>query len=163
MGLIGSHVKGRVQVTNSGKKQRITPWLALLTVLAMVGLSAAADGQTIVIQLFNGKTRKPLSGYRVYVLLGDPRSQHTLDLKTDRDGKAQFDSAGESTFQVRPVGTVACVDPKTATGAPDFHVPEVLAHGVVTRNDCSNFNPEPMRGQVTYLAHPGSWLELFRN
>jgi hypothetical protein len=139
------------------------PRLALLAVVAFFGLSAAAKGQTVVVQLLNGKTRKPLTGYRVYILLGDPRSQHTLDLKTDHDGKAQFDSTGVSTFQVRPVGTAACVDPKTATSTPDFHVPEVLEHGVVTRNDCSNFNPEPLRGQLTYLARPGTWLELFRN
>ena len=31
---------------------------------------------------------------------------------------------------------------------------EVVAHGVVTPNDCGSFDPEPLRGQVRFLLGP---------
>jgi hypothetical protein len=124
---------------------------------------ATAAGQQVVVQLMNGKNRKALSGYRVYVVLGDPHAQHLLDLKTDREGKVRFDTQGVATFQVRPVGTISCANPAKGASNPDFDVAEILLHGVVTRNDCDKFNPEPLRGQLTYLAGNASGWQLFKN
>jgi hypothetical protein len=146
------------------QKVRWRAWYLTLLVLATVILpSAIASGQPVTVQLLNGKTRKPLRGYKVYVLLGDPRVQHRLDLKTDRDGRVRFDTSGEETFQVRPVGTTACTKPATSPSDISFNVAEVVAHGVVTPNDCGSFDPEPLRGQVTFLTRSASGMDLFRN
>jgi hypothetical protein len=137
--------------------------LVLFVVVSVASFPARASGQQIVVQLMNGKSRKAFSGYRVYIVLGDPYAQHTLDLKTDHDGKVHFDTQGIATFQVRPVGTISCADPAKGTSNPDLDVAEVLRHGLVTRNDCGKFNPEPLRGQVTYLAGNASGWQLFKN
>jgi hypothetical protein len=113
--------------------------------------------------MVNGKNRKPLAHYRVYIVLGDPHDQHSLDLMSDREGKVQFDAGGVTTFQVRPVGTVTCGEQRIGAPTRDYSVAEVSAHGIVTRNDCGDFNPEPVRGQLVYLARSATWLELFRN
>jgi hypothetical protein len=137
--------------------------LTLLLSAAVILPSAIASGQPVAVQLLNGKTRKPLKGYRVYILLGDPRAQNRLHLKTDRDGKIRFEAGSEDTFQVRPVGTVVCTKPASSPTDINFSVAEVIAHGVVTPNDCGSFNPEPLRGQVTFLTRSASGMDLFRN
>jgi hypothetical protein len=92
--------------TKSQKSRRALWYLTLLLLATLILPSAIASGQPVAVQLLNGKTRKPLKGYKVYILLGDPRAQHRLDLKTDHDGRVHFDTSGEDTFQVRPVGTI---------------------------------------------------------
>ncbi len=145
------------------QKARRTVWcLTLLLLATLIVPSAKASGQPITVQLLNGKTRKPLKGYKVYILLGDPRTQHRLDLKTDHDGIVHFDTSGEDTFQVRPVGTIACSKPASSLDI-NFSVAEVIAHGVVTPNDCGSFDPEPLRGKVTFLTRSASGIDLFRN
>jgi hypothetical protein len=138
-------------------------YLSLLVLASAILPSATASGQPVAVQLLNGKNRKPLKGYKVYILLGDPRAQHRLDLRTDNDGKVRFDTGGEDTFQVRPVGTVACTKPSTSPSDLSFSVTEVVAHGVVTPNDCGSFDPEPLKGQVTFLTRSASGMDLFRN
>jgi hypothetical protein len=38
-----------------------------------------------------------------------------------------------------------------------------VSSGIVTVNNCGRFSPEPIRGRLTYLVRPASWMELFRN
>lgn len=147
----------------SQKSRRAAWYFTLLALATLILPSAIASGQPVAVQLLNGKTRKPLKGYRVYILLGDPRAQHRLDLKTDHDGRVHFDTSAEDTFQVRPVGTIACTKPATSPSDINFSVAEVIAHGVVTPNDCGSFDPEPLRGQVTFLTRSASGIDLFRN
>jgi hypothetical protein len=137
--------------------------LLYLPFLTIPTHSQVASAQTIVVRMMNGKNRKPLTHYRVYIVLGDPHGQHSLDLMSDREGKVQFDAGGVTTFQVRPVGTVTCGEQRIGAPIRDYSVAEVLAHGIVTRNDCGDFNPEPVRGQLVYLARSATWLDLFRN
>ena len=147
----------------TSRKAYRTIWsLTLLLLGTLILPFASASGQLVTVQLLNGKTRKPLKGYKVYILLGDPRTQHRLDLKTDRDGMVHFDTSKEETFQVRPVGTIGCSKPVSPSDI-DFSVAEVLAHGLVTPNDCGSFAPEPLRGQVTFLTRTASAMDLFRN
>ena len=87
-------------------------YLTLLGLTSVILPCATASGQSVAVQLLNGKTKKPLKGYKVYILLGDPRAQHRLDLRTDHEGKVMFDTGGEDTFQVRPVGTVPGLTPQ---------------------------------------------------
>ena len=137
--------------------------LLCLPFLAIPTHSQIASAQTIVVRVVNGKNRKPLAHYRVYIVLGNPHGQQSLDLMSDREGRVQFDSGGVTTFQVRPVGTVPCGEQRIGAPNRDYSVAEVLAHGIVTRNDCGDFSPEPVRGQFVYLARSATWLELFRN
>jgi len=56
------------------------------TFLLGCALCNVAFAQSIAVRLLNGKTGKPLSKVRVYIILGDPKHQHAFDLKTDREG-----------------------------------------------------------------------------
>ena len=134
----------------------------LLLALAVLLSCETASGETITVQLLNGKSRKVLKGHLVTIILGDPHKQHALDLKTDRDGRVRFETNGEGSFQVRPIGLIPCSTPASVGANINYSVSEVSAHGIVTSNDCGTFNPEPMRGQVTVLARPASTLDLFR-
>jgi hypothetical protein len=138
-------------------------WLVLLCVVLVGGFCSAASAQTVVVKLLDGHTRKPKAHFRVYIVLGDSRAQHLLDLKTDREGEVRFDTGGIATFQVRPVGVVVCGEQPIGTPARDYPVEDVLAHGVVTKNECGDFRPEPLRGQIIYLVRSATWSELIRN
>lgn len=127
------------------------------------GLCSAASAQTIVVKLLDGRNRKPKAHVRVYIVLGDSRSHHTLDLKTDREGEARFDAISAATFQVRPVGVVPCGEQPIGALVRDYSVAVLLAHGVVTENECGDIRPEPLRGEIIYLVRSATWSELFRN
>jgi hypothetical protein len=138
-------------------------WLVSLCMILIVGFCNAASAQTVVVKLLDGHNRKPKAHFRVYIVLGVPRAQHSLDLKTDREGEVHFDASGLATFQVRPVGVVACGEQPIGTRTRDYSVADVLAHGIVTKNECGDFHPEPLRGQIIYLVRSATWSELFRN
>jgi hypothetical protein len=70
-------------------------------------LCCVTSAQQISVRLLDGKSGKPKSKFRVYIVLGDPKFQHTLDLTSNRQGYVHFESSAEKTFQVRPVGTVS--------------------------------------------------------
>ena len=114
-------------------------------------------------RLLDGKSGKPKSKFRVYIVLGDPKLQHTLDLTSDRQGYVHFESREEKTFQVRPVGTVSCDEQPTGVPDRDYSVDAVLSTGLVTGNHCGHLAPGAIRGQLTYLVRNASSLELFRN
>jgi hypothetical protein len=133
------------------------------SVVAGFLLSSIASAQTVVVKILNGKNHKPLAHFRVFIVLGDPRNQHTLDLNTDKEGTIQFDADNAKTFQVKPIGTVSCGEQPIGAPDRDYSTEQVLKNGIVTRNDCGKFNPEPVRGQLLYLVRPATWLELFRN
>lgn len=137
--------------------------MLLLAFLAVGVLSSIASAQPIVVKLLNGKNRKAQSHIRVYIVLGDPKAGHTLDLKTDREGTIQFEAGDIKTFQVRPVGEVACGEQPIGSPNRDYSVDETVKKGIVTANDCGHFAPEPIRGQLIYLVRPASWSELFHN
>jgi hypothetical protein len=138
-------------------------WLAsFCAILIGAGWSPAA-AQNVVVKLLDGQNRKPRLRFRVYIALGDARAQPLLDLKTDRDGEVHFNAAGVATFQVRPVGVVACGEQPIGSPARDYSVADVLTHGIVTKNECGSFRPEPLRGQLIYFVRSATSLELFRN
>ena len=142
--------------------RRMDLCMALLLVLAGFGC-IAASAQSVTVRLLNGKNGKPQSKFRVYIVLGDPKLQHVLDLMTDRNGDVRFDSSEEKTFQVRPIGEVACGEQPKGAPYQDFLISEVVSRGVVTVNNCGRFSPEPIRGRLTYMVRSATSLELFRN
>ena len=138
-------------------------FLFLVAFFAVCVLNSVASAQPIIVKVLNGKNRKPQSKIRVYIVLGDPKAGHTLDLKTDREGAIQFEAGDIKTFQVRPVGEVACGEQPIGSPTRDYSVEETAKSGIVTANDCGHFTPEPIRGQLTYLVRPAGVSELFRN
>jgi hypothetical protein len=134
-----------------------------MTLLLGCALCSAASAQPIAVRLLDGKTGKPRSKVRVYIVLGDPSQQHTLDLKTDRDGDVSFDPSGEKTFQVRPIGEVSCGEQPIGAPIRDYSIDQVVLSGLVTTNDCGQLSLEPIRGRLTYLVRTATWMELFRN
>jgi len=126
-------------------------------------LCGIASAQPVTVRLLNGKTGKPRSKVRVYIVLGDPKQQRLLDLRTDGDGNVRFDSGEEKTFQVRPIGEIACGEQPIGASDRDYDVDTVVSSGIVTMNDCGHVSPKPIRGQLTYIARPATWWELFRN
>jgi len=139
---------------------RVSLCIALLLACAICD---AVPAQQITVMLLNGKNGKPQSKVRVYIVLGNPKHQHRLDLRTDRDGDVRFDPSEEKTFQVRPIGEVACGEQPIGAAYRDYSVYEVVSRGGVTANDCGHLSPEPIPGRLTYLVQPATWGELFRN
>lgn len=130
---------------------------------AVCMLTSGALAQPIIVKIMSGKNRKPQQHIRVYVVLGDSKAGHTLDLKTDREGAIQFEVGDIKTFQVRPVGEVACGEQPIGSPTRDYSVEETVRSGIVTANDCGHLAPEPIRGQLTYLVRSASFGELFHN
>ena len=126
-------------------------------------LCSAAFAQPITVRLLDGKTGKPKSKFRVYIVLGDPKLQHTLDLKSDRQGYVRFEAGTQKTFQVRAVGTVSCGEQAIGVPPRDYSVDEVFRSGLVTANYCGHLVPEASRGQLTYMVRDATMSELFRN
>ena len=137
--------------------------LLFVAFMAVFILTSMASAQPIMVRLLNGKNRKPQSKIRVYIVLGDARAGHTLDLKTDREGAIQFEACDAKTFQVRPVGEIACGEQPIGSPSRNYSVEETTKSGIVTTNDCGHFAPEPIRGQLTYLVRSASFSELFHN
>lgn len=121
-------------------------------------LPGATFAQPIKVKLVNGKTGKPFKRVRVYIVLSGQKQQHLLDLTTDNGGDVRFDSGDGLMFQVRPVGELSCGEQPT-----DYLVGTVASSGIVTRDDCGHFAPAAVPGQLTYLARPATWWQLFRN
>jgi len=143
------------------KLRRALIGLPYAIVIGMFG--SAVSAQTVVVKLQDGHNRKAKAHIPVHIILGDPRAQHSLDLKTDAEGKLHFNADGATTFQVRPVGVVACGEQPIGAPTRNYSVTDVLTHGVVTKNECGDFRPEPVRGQIIYLVRSATWSELFRN
>ena len=137
--------------------------VGLLCAILIGMFCSAVSAQTVVVKLLDGHNDKPKAHFRVHIILGDPRAQHSLDLKTDTEGELHFNADGAATFQVRPLGVVACGEQPIGAPARDYSVADVLTHGVVAKNECGDFRPEPVCGQIIYLARSATRSELFRN
>ena len=135
-------------------------WIAF--VLSCV-LCSTSFAQPIAVRLLDGKTGKPKSKFRVYIVLRDPKLEHTLDLRSDREGYVRFEAGTEKTFQVRAVGTVPCGEQPIGAPPRDYSVDEVLRSGLVTANYCGHLVPEKFRGQLTYMVRSATMTELFHN
>jgi hypothetical protein len=147
------------------RKQIFVRNVLLLLLLGSL-FSVDADAQTIVVKFLNGHNGKPFANERVWVYFSDPKAKEPFDLKTDREGKVQFESNGAKTFEVTGVGLTPCIaqtEQLKNEAHRDYSIQEVLAQGIVTRNDCGHTNLEPQRGQLTIVVrHATSW-ELFKN
>ena len=132
----------------------------LLTVLVFSHIALA---QTVVVQLLNGRTGKPIVKHRVYIACGDDRETVLPPLLTNALGEIQFDSAGAKAFQVSPVGVVSCGEQPVSAPIRRYSVEEVLRTGLRTQNNCGAFDPRPSPGRVLYVVRPATWLELLRN
>ena len=141
----------------AGRRSAIS---ALMTIAMFTG---AAQGQSVIVQLINGRNGKPMAKVRVYIVLGDPTQRQLLDLTTSRQGVVQFDTNGARTFQVRPVGEVTCGEQPVGAPNVDYSVEQILKNGVLTQNECGHSNAEPLRGRLLYFVRPASWWELFKN
>jgi hypothetical protein len=135
----------------------------ILLLALVVGIfNGIALAQTVVVQILNGRNGKPIPKVRVWVGFDDQKSKEPLDLKTDRQGEVQFDTNGAKTFQVSPVGEIACRE-QQFTAPIDYSIEDILKTGIVTRNDCGHSKPKPSRGRLIYVVRPATWWELFKN
>jgi hypothetical protein len=138
--------------------------LVLLAFVLVFTSTGAAWGQTtVVVQFINGRSGKPMAKVKVYIGFDDLKARKPLDLTTDRQGKVEFETDGAKTFQVHPVGLVACGEQPKGAPYRDYSIAEILRAGLVTRNDCGRAKAEPLRGGLLYFARPASWRELFKN
>jgi hypothetical protein len=135
----------------------------LAFVLAFMSSGAARGQTTMVVQFINGRSGKPMAKLRVYVGFDDLKARKPLDLTTDLQGKVEFETDGAKTFQVHPVGLVACGEQPKGAPYRDYSIAEILRAGLVTRNDCGRAKAEPLRGRLLYFARAASWWELFKN
>lgn len=124
-----------------------------VTVLLACALCSTASAQPITVRILDGKKGKPRSKVRIYIVLGDPKQQHFLNLRTDEGGAVRFASGEAKTFQVRPIGEVACGEHLVGAPESDYSVNTVMTRGAVTRNDCGLISPQQYPGPID-LLHP---------
>lgn len=136
--------------------------LVLLSLLLGASVQESC-AQPIIVNLVNGRNGKGLAKVRVYIVLGEPKSQHVLNLITDRDGTVSFEATDNKTFEVRPVGEIACGEQPIGTPARDYLINAVLSKGMVTNNDCGTRTVVPKPGRFTYFVRPATWWDLFKN
>ncbi|MFZ0637464.1 MAG: hypothetical protein WAM08_18230 [Candidatus Acidiferrales bacterium] len=118
---------------------------------------------TVIVQFVNGPSGEPIAKVKVYIGFDDLKARKPLDLTTDLQGKVEFETNGAKTFQVHPVGLVACGEQPKGAPYRDYSIAGILRDGLVTRNDCGRAKAEPLRGQLLYFARSASWWELFKN
>lgn len=120
----------------SNRRPSLWEPLILPAALMVCAFSSSAWSQTVVVQIINGRNGKPVPKARVYVGFDDLRSRQTLDLTTDRQGLIQFETNGAKTFQIHPVGEVACGEQPVGAPSRDYSIDQILREGVLTQNDC---------------------------
>jgi hypothetical protein len=133
----------------------------VVLLLASCILSTNISAQSVVVQLLNGRNGKPLAKVRVYVGFDDLKGRQPLDLTTNRQGEVQFETNGAKTFQVHPVGLVACGEQPIGAPYANYSIAETLKTGLLTQNDCGHGNYESQRGKLFYFARRATWWELW--
>ena len=152
-----THLNVALALLNQQRRCRRCLVLLVLLIFCMTTASA----QTVVVQVINGRNGKSISKVRVYIGFDDLKGRQPLDLRTNSQGEVQFDAKGSKTIQVHSIGEIACGgQPK---GAPyrDYAIDDILRTGLVTRNDCGHFNPEPLRGRLLYIVRPATFSEMW--
>lgn len=138
--------------------------LISLVMFLFLLLGNTAGSQTVSVHFINGQSGKPLKkGIRIWAYFNDRSGRQILDLHTDQEGEVHFDVNGAKTFQVSPVGYIACGEQPVGSAARDYAVAEIMRAGVLTTNDCGHLGTEPIRGRLSYFVKPASWWQLFKN
>jgi hypothetical protein len=135
----------------------------LSAALMISAFNSAAWCQTVVVQIMNGRSGKPAPKVRVYIGFDDLKSRQSLDLTTNRQGVIQFETDGAKTFQVHPVGEVACGEQPVGAPSRDYSIEDILKAGILTQNNCGHSTAEARRGRLVYFVRPATGWELFKN
>jgi hypothetical protein len=147
----------------TGLRSFVHEWLIVALLPASFLFVVPALAQTVVVQIINGHSGKPMVKTRVYVGFDDLKGRQPLDLTTNRDGEVQFESGGAHTFQVRVVGAVACGEQPVGSPWRSYSIAETLKIGLLTQNNCGHGNYEPLPGRLLYFVRRATWWELFKN
>jgi hypothetical protein len=126
-------------------------------------VSSGAGAEPIIIQIINGKTNKPISKAKLYVSFVPSSGHQSLQLVTNENGEASFDSEGLQLFQVHPIALVSCGEQPIGAQQRNYSVEDVLKTGIRAENNCGHSDREPLRGRLLYFVRPASWWELFKN
>jgi hypothetical protein len=133
----------------------MTKCLPLIIMSACV-CSTALAAQTVLVQLVNGRSGKPVGKDKsVHVVFDTGQIRHLLNLHTDAQGIVEFDAQGAKEFKVAPVEYAPCDQPASAA-TKDYSVADITNDGLVTFNDCAQSSPQPVPGRLIYLVKPGS-------
>jgi hypothetical protein len=135
----------------------------ILPIALMTYAFSSAWSQALVVQIIDGRNGKPITKARVYIGFDDLRSRQVLDPTTDRQGIIQFETNGAKTFQVHPIGDVACGEQPVGSPSRDYSIDRVLKEGILTQNECGHSNAEAQRGRLVYFVRPATNSELFKN
>lgn len=136
----------------------------LLLLMPIIFSCTAAHAELVTVLFLRGRNGKPVSkGVRVWVHFNNGTGKHILDLHTDQHGEIQFEPDNAITFQVSPVGYIACGEQPLGSPVRDYPVGDILKTGLLTRNDCGRLDVEPLKGRLLYFVRPASWWELFKN
>ena len=126
-------------------------------------VSSCAGAEWIVIQIVNGKTNKPTSKAKIYVSFAPGSGRQSIQLLTNDNGEASFDSGDLGLFQVHPIALVACGEQPVGSQPRNYSVDEIMKTGIRTENDCGHSGREPIRGHLLYFVRQAGWWELFKN
>ena len=165
----------------------ISAW-QFLVLCAVASCTTMLCSQTIKVKLVNGRNGLPMS--HTCVDLGIDHINHMLAIPTDEDGVAKFsvtDNDAEINMAkpwnecgswgvIDPIvkhddmfglhiGYVLCRTQKSDyswLARMTFSTNEVLRHGIVVQNSCSNITALPKPGEVIVFVRPLNWWEKLR-
>jgi hypothetical protein len=139
---------------------RFTRWFAFALCLGVCGI---ASSQTVTVQLVNGRNGKPLANVKVQIGFDDLKGRQPLILNSNRNGEVQFETDGSKTYEVHPVGLVACGEQPIGVPFRQYSITDTLKTGLLTQNNCGRINSEPFRGRLLYFGRHATWWELLKN
>lgn len=140
---------------------QISRWSMVSLLLSF--LTCHAIAQTVTVQVLNGRNGKPMKKVRVYVNFHGSTASQEIGLTTNSFGEITFETYGQRTFHITPIGCISCGAQPIGSQAPEYSVAEILSSGIVSRNDCSHREVEPLRGRLVYFVVPASWWQQFKN
>ncbi len=128
-------------------------------VLALCLLACVSVAQSVVVQLLNGRSGKPVrKGTVIHVAFPDETVHRLLGLHTGRLGEVEFDTEGAKDFQVGAVGYVSCREGSSEAQPEKYSVEEVLQKGAVGPNHCGQAVTQPQPGRlILYVKAAGLW------
>jgi hypothetical protein len=131
-------------------------------VAAVVILAEVAAAQTVVVQVLDGRSGKPVKkGTVIQIAFPDEAVHRLLGLHTDRHGEVEVDTEGAKDFQVGAVGYVSCREGSSVAQPEKYSVEEVIRIGAVGPNHCGQALDQPQSGRlILYVKPEGMWEKV---
>jgi len=145
-------------------------WLWLITVLIAVTAAASLEHQTsiqanpprtIIVQVLNGKTGKPIKGEAPNIWIGNVKDP--VNPRTDSKGEIALEIGQAQPAEIRVMGNyyMDCRRRENQELMMNvrYSLTEIIAKGVVSENGCGQSRTNPIPGKLILYMRPMTFKE----